>query len=434
MARELGCGYRFLVVPLALTLWVTFYLKNLQPPASASPDLPKNPPTFAGLDVRRSPSCMFAGRPDGSRACAARVDRSVAAKEVSSFESRPPLNCTAFINTRKYAPGCHLGEVANVETLMGMNARTHAVAGALSGKGQAAATAAVRPKASHRTRKGGILVYELLVTGVGGSGTNLAASALKQHASVLLGHESFAGVGSSSWIHAVNDAVVGLRYPFPRKGPNPTRHIFPESSPRFRTVVHQVRCPTGNMAALTTHNNFSREFLWHAAGIDPTEPDACLWGARVWLHWNRHVETYADHRVRVEDFSTPFQDLAGHICALSPGLRCKGPAARLRLVVGAGLDDTQMASSSTSRVAQQAPPLQTSWLAAAAGALGFESGGVKGHHRDHGKCSFDDMAAKDPSLAADVLRLAKRYGYRSSPKCDLGSAEAAALEEWEAQT
>ena len=51
------------------------------------------------------------------------------------------------------------------------------------------------------------------------------------------------------------------------------------------------------MAALTTHNNFSREFLWHAAGIDPTEPDSCLWGARVWLHWNRHVETYADHRI-----------------------------------------------------------------------------------------------------------------------------------------
>ena len=42
---------------------------------------------------------------------------------------------------------------------------------------------------------------------------------------------------SSSWIHAVNDAVVGLRYPFPRKGPNPTLRIFPESSPRFRSVV-----------------------------------------------------------------------------------------------------------------------------------------------------------------------------------------------------
>jgi len=39
------------------------------------------------------------------------------------------------------------------------------------------------------------------------------------------------------------------------------------------------------MAALTTHNNCSRHFLWKAAGVDPNL-SPCVWGAQVWLHWN----------------------------------------------------------------------------------------------------------------------------------------------------
>ena len=38
------------------------------------------------------------------------------------------------------------------------------------------------------------------------------------------------------------------------------------------------------------------------------------------------------------------------------------------------------------------------------------------------------MRAKDPALAAEVLQLARRYGYASSPQCDLGSDEQAATE------
>ena len=339
-----------------------------------------------------------------------------------------PVNCTALINTRKYAPQCYVGEIADVHSLVGMNAQTHSVAALLSGRGQALAAASSPKQRNHllwggERRYGGITLYDLLVTGVGGSGTNLAASALRQHAGIVMGHESFLGKGSSSWIHAVNDAVVGLRYPFPRKGPNPTLHIYPENSPRFRVVVHQVRCPTANMAALTTHNNFSREFLWHAAGIDPTEPDPCLWGARVWLRWNRHVETYADHRIRVEDFVAPYSDLAGHLCSVAPGMRCRGSIAMSNTVRGARIGQiAARADKTTGRSSKTiGAPERTGWAQIAA-ALGF-SGAIKGHHREHGTCSFDNMASKDPKLAGEVLHLAKHYGY-SAPECDLGSAEA----------
>lgn len=46
------------------------------------------------------------------------------------------------------------------------------------------------------------------------------------------------------------------------------------------------------------------DFVWLAAGIEPDLP-ACLWGALVWLKWNQHVESYADARVRIEDYATP---------------------------------------------------------------------------------------------------------------------------------
>ena len=211
---------------------VTFQMRQSLQTTDSKLELPKDPPTFAGIpDTTRSPSCMFAGIPDGTAECAKRIAHSQHAKagskpspSSSSSSSRSTTttttttNCTTYINTRKYVPECHVGEVANVGELMGMNARTHAVAGVLSGRGQAAALMLRAQKDDQRKRKerrrrrrkskggrkggddhrhGGskVAVYDLLVTGVGGSGTNLAASALKQHAGVVVGHESFAGSG-----------------------------------------------------------------------------------------------------------------------------------------------------------------------------------------------------------------------------------------------
>ena len=134
-------------------------------------------------------SCLFAGNIGHSNSLCAERARSAAARGA---------NCTRFVNTRKYDERCH---------------------GEASGQG--------------------VRLFDLLVTGAGGSGTNLAASALEQ-LGMTLGHEHIEGGGSSSWIHAVNDAVVGAKYPFPRRGPHKSTGILPESSPRFRTVVHQV--------------------------------------------------------------------------------------------------------------------------------------------------------------------------------------------------
>ena len=62
-----------------------------------------------------------------------------------------------------------------------------------------------------------------------------------------------------SWKHAVSDAFVGLPYPravsgsghstWPIDGPG----VGSADSPRFRFVVHVVRCPLDAIAALTKH-------------------------------------------------------------------------------------------------------------------------------------------------------------------------------------
>eukprot|EP00613_Pedinella_sp_CCMP2098_P077883 CAMPEP_0171939298 /NCGR_PEP_ID=MMETSP0993-20121228/36177_1 /TAXON_ID=483369 /ORGANISM="non described non described, Strain CCMP2098" /LENGTH=319 /DNA_ID=CAMNT_0012581087 /DNA_START=267 /DNA_END=1226 /DNA_ORIENTATION=- len=310
-------------------------------------------------------------------------------------------------------------------------------------------------------------VYPLLVTGVGGSGTNLAGSALTTHEGVTIGHEHIEGGGSSSWLHAVNDAVVGARYPFPRKGPHQSKRVMKEFSPRFNTVVHQVRCPVSNMAALTTHNNFSREFIWKASGVDPTTTPACLWGAKVWLHWNRHVEMYADVRIRVEDFENPAA-LAAHLCTLGKLTECEkhpypSPSSSRAVDNASAASDGGNGSGGTSRSAvssgnserhtQQptsavaASPSSPSWwhswwplaveveTASSGGGSGGgngqktmsppKSGTVRGHHREHGSCSLREVHRLDPALAQEILAMATRYGYSSSSSsssanCDLG--------------
>lgn len=84
-------------------------------------------------------------------------------------------------------------------------------------------------------------VYDVLITGVGGSGTNLVRAALARWFDIKVGHEYAEGSGAASWIHAVNDLVVGHPYPFPRAGSHKSVGFLPDEAPRFRTVIHQVR-------------------------------------------------------------------------------------------------------------------------------------------------------------------------------------------------
>ena len=111
--------------------------------------------------------------------------------------------CARLFNTRKFDQHCH-GELRLAQRLHGMK------------------------------------LYDLLVTGAGGSGTNYVTWALGL-AGVHVGHQTLKAQGTVSWLHAVNDNVVGVPYPFPRHGPHASKDVLPEHAFRFRTVVHLVR-------------------------------------------------------------------------------------------------------------------------------------------------------------------------------------------------
>eukprot|EP00618_Florenciella_parvula_P032088 CAMPEP_0119544614 /NCGR_PEP_ID=MMETSP1344-20130328/54819_1 /TAXON_ID=236787 /ORGANISM="Florenciella parvula, Strain CCMP2471" /LENGTH=365 /DNA_ID=CAMNT_0007589117 /DNA_START=885 /DNA_END=1983 /DNA_ORIENTATION=- len=337
--------------------------------ANTDPELTPLPAIKPGP---RAPSCMFAGKSDESVACAVRVDLAR-----SRSLGHTGVDCSKYINTRKYVEQCPPPARKELKSAV---------------KTLTATRFDTVGRRALRASDGDDIIYPLLVTGAGGAGTNLASSALKQ-LGVVLGHEYTLGEGSSSWPYAVSDSVVGVKYPFPRKGPHVSLNVLPESSPRFRTVIHQVRCPSKNIAALTTHNNASRSFLWHAAGIDPTLP-ACVWGAHVWLRWNEHIETYADHRYRIEDFQTP-ELLARYACELA-GLKCGKFKEGGESGGGDGGDEGGDGYFS-------------GWLEA----IGLKSA-VRGHHREHGECPHSELAMTDPELAAKIEAMAVRYGYPSA--------------------
>jgi hypothetical protein len=98
-----------------------------------------------------------------------------------------------------------------------------------------------RGGAAEKTSRATKGIYSVLITGVGGSGTNLVQAALARWFDIEVGHEYAEGAGAASWIHAVNDVVVGQPYPFPRAGIYKSVGFLPDETPRFRTVIHQVR-------------------------------------------------------------------------------------------------------------------------------------------------------------------------------------------------
>jgi|AntAceMinimDraft_1070359.scaffolds.fasta_scaffold108727_2 hypothetical protein len=142
------------------------------------------------------------------------------------------------------------------------------------------------------------------------------------------------------------------------------------------------------MAALTTHNNVSRAFVWRAAGLNPTLANPCVWAAHAWVAWNAHVESYADATFRVDDFASS-EALASHVCR--------------QAFNGSFCANAKAATAKGSLVH----------------ALGLGEFRLKQHHRRHGACALADVATLDPIVAAQVVAMATRYGYQSSPSCDL---------------
>lgn len=99
-------------------------------------------------------------------------------------------------------------------------------------------------------------VYPLLITGLGGSGTHAIARWLRERG-LDLEHERIASLGAVAWMYAVNDKVVGSPYPF--------RAVLRDASvfsPRFRRVVHVVRCPWDQISSLTSHTKLTFDFIF----------------------------------------------------------------------------------------------------------------------------------------------------------------------------
>jgi hypothetical protein len=134
-----------------------------------------------------------------------------------------------------------------------------------------------------------------------------------------------------------------------------------------------VRCPARSIAALATHNNFSRAFLEVAAGVDPKLSPPCAWAAKAWVSWNAHVERYADARIRIEDYQSPIE-VAHAICAAA-GMDCSGG---------------------------NVPALPSSPRWNLREILGLAKSRSMRHHRRHTECDANEMVAADPDTAAQV--------------------------------
>ena len=114
----------------------------------------------------------------------------------------------------------------------------------------------------------------LLITATGGSGTTELSQKLKD-LGVHVAHQRFASV-TISWQHAVNDVFIRHAYP---GGACTSAHAPPRSSslvsPRFRRVVHLVRCPLHAIGALSTHRCVSAHtFVRNSTGLPLLPPSA----------------------------------------------------------------------------------------------------------------------------------------------------------------
>ena len=169
----------------------------------------------------------------------------------------------------------------------------------------------------------------VLVTGLGGAGSWSAALRLRD-AGLLVEHERLGRDGAVSWLYAVRDDE---RRPYPV---GPAARAVRGRDVRFHKVLHLVRCPPANVAALSTHRRDTLAFAARALAVAPPPADdvgeladqgarsgyrlggdrdrARAWLAflaGLWSGWNERVDSFADARARVED-----GDTGADLCAL----------------------------------------------------------------------------------------------------------------------
>ena len=277
----------------------------------------------------------------------------------------------------------------------------------------------------------------LLVTSLGGAGSWHASLRLRD-AGLRVEHERLGRDGSVCWLYAVRDSIH-RPYPVP-----PAATAVRDLDVRFRKVLHLIRCPVGNVAALSTHKRSTLAFAARALALPPPPPEDVDTGAtqlersvyrlpkningekdrkrkerwllfltNIWLGWNGRIERFADARSRIED------DLSGAaLCDL------------VEMAHDGEQGERECLSSSDSFHAglDTANTLTRAWSHWIANRGIFDpkrclrgacaDGPRIPHHRKHENVSWGDLeGARPPEKMAELASAATRYGYGPRGDC-----------------
>ena len=216
---------------------------------------------------------------------------------------------------------------------------------------------------------------------------------------------------------------------------------------RFKKVLHIVRCPTGNVAALSTHRRETLAFAARALALPPpptedagplsSQFDRSLFRlpprpagaarkrrdrwlaflADLWLGWNARVERYADARTRIED------DLSGAALCDLVELGIDGDGAER--ICSSSADSTTGALDSAKTLTR----MWSHWVVSRGDfspqrcLRGACADGPKTpHHRKHANVSWADLSAALGGRKLErVAAAARRYGYGADGGCGGGA-------------
>ena len=248
-------------------------------------------------------------------------------------------------------------------------------------------------------------VRPLLVTGLGGAGTWQLYQKLRT-AGLFLEHEGVGIDGSVSWLFAVHAPTY------------PCSRCAQVKNVRFDRILHLVRCPPDNVAALSTHRRETLLFAGRAVGVPdaPAEEDEKkdipnfrerserrLKDARwlrflseLWLRWNERIDKYADARFAIE--------ASADVCTL---ISCVSIASPTEALVQTARD---VARDHSNWIFQNGDYNPKRCLK---GKCFLANSSSQWHHRPHGILAWPDLQAalKGSTLARHIQITAAKYGY-----------------------
>ncbi|KAJ1454218.1 hypothetical protein M885DRAFT_521999 [Pelagophyceae sp. CCMP2097] len=288
---------------------------------------------------------------------------------------------------------------------------------------------ALPPKCGRRKPQ---LVVPLLVACVGGAGSWHTALELRG-AGLAVEHERVGTDGAVSWTYAVRDTFA----PYP--GRAAAAAVSGDArSLRFRSVLHLVRCPAANVAALSTHKFATLQFAAAAVGIPLVEEDVAgsddlphvvrserrIGGggrktgsnnrwlrflARLWLRWNEHIERFADVRVRVEDGVEGLALCQKLGLAKPNATSCTSSASRVGAASAAARSHARRWSNWFFANGEYNPKR---CIRGDCAASSNDTRQAKVHHRAHANVTWHDLSlACGDELAGRLKRATARYGY-----------------------